>query len=155
MDTLTPSLSELWPKSPYCYVAIAFGLSALVRLTITALRCYEFVDNPKWSCSKVFTFFWRQMVGRSATSPRSDVPTSPDYFAAFVVGWLEFMIYPFLFVAGAYTFVGAWVGLKTIALHQSWATDRTLFNHYLIGNALVLVLSFVCLRDDLQWFPAV
>src|SRR5438309_11146376 len=70
---------------------------------------------------------------------RTDIKS--DLWFPFFLGLIEIYCYPVLMVASAWTAIGAWIGLKTVAEWSRWTADRLLFHRYLIGTALVVVLS--------------
>jgi len=65
-----------------------------------------------------------------------------DLWYPFILGLIEIYSYPVLMVAHAWTAIGAWIGLKTVAQWQRWTADRLLFQRYLIGVALVVIAAF-------------
>lgn len=70
----------------------------------------------------------------------------PDYWRPFILGFLELFIYPILMFTGGWKFIGAWLSFKTFGQWAEWKTNRNTFNVFLIGNALILVVSYVFMR---------
>ena len=64
-----------------------------------------------------------------------------DYLLPLILGIIELLTYPVLMATGAWTAIGAWIGFKTVAQFNLWKANRSAFNRYLIGNALVVILS--------------
>src|SRR5213594_2446654 len=55
-----------------------------------------------------------------------------------------------LMAAGLWTYIGAWVAFKTAAQYRHWGESRSMFNRFLAGNALVLILSFLILAPRIR-----
>ena len=66
-----------------------------------------------------------------------------DCLRPFFLGLIEFATYPVLMVTGNWSFIGAWLMFKTLAQWKTWAEHRDVFNRFLIGNALVIILSLM------------
>jgi hypothetical protein len=64
-----------------------------------------------------------------------------DLWFPFILGVIELFSYPVLMVTNNWTFIGAWIGFKTVAQWQRWTKDRAVFHRYLIGNALTVLTS--------------
>ena len=110
--------------------------SLLVRIVIAALKAAT-------SCERAHGFpdeLWRCFRGFGL---RED--TLVDHWHPFVLGLFELSAYPVLMVTGHWSFIGAWLAFKTIAQWKRWTEERTSFNRFLIGNALVLFLSLLWL----------
>jgi hypothetical protein len=110
-------------------------LSALFlwRTATTDERFWRiFKDKRFWRLFRYTFFGWHR---GSYTDIKSDL------WYPFILGLIEIHSYPVLMVVHTWTAIGAWIGLKTVAQWQRWTVDRLLFQRYLIGTALVLVLS--------------
>lgn len=70
---------------------------------------------------------------------------SISHFYPLVIGALELITYPVLMRSGAWFIIGAWIGFKTVANYEDWKTRRDIFNVFLIGNALVVIASYLFL----------
>jgi hypothetical protein len=66
-----------------------------------------------------------------------------DYWYNFWLGLLEILSYPILMVTGSWTIIGAWIGFKAVAQWKAWNENRAPFQRFLIGNALVVLVSFL------------
>lgn len=60
-----------------------------------------------------------------------------------IIGTFELMAYPILMKLQAWTIIGAWLGFKTVGQWEAWKEERAQYNQFLIGNAVVLLLSFL------------
>ena len=73
-----------------------------------------------------------------------------EYGFVFLLGTLELLVYPILITTGAWLVIGAWISLKSLAQWNVWTTQRAIFNLFLIGNALNVILSsyiaHVCIK---------
>ena len=136
------NLSAAYVSHPVCYALLAFGLSIAVRVVLALLKCYELAVAGSvgfWSS------FGRILIGLPASTASSGPEAKGEYLTSLLVGVLEFLIYPVLMAAGAWTYVGAWVAFKTVAQYKHWGESRSMFNRFLVGNALVLLLTFIIL----------
>jgi hypothetical protein len=141
-----------WSISPWCYVAYAALLSAVVRLVLTLFRCYRFWDEHRSSFRTLLGLFGRLMVGRGLVelkdlNDKEKERNRGDYVAPFVIGFLELLTFPILLAAGLHIYVGAWISLKLVAQYKHWADDRNTFNAFLLGNGLIVVFAFVFLQQ--------
>jgi len=144
-----------WSTSPWCYVAYAALLSAMVRVVLTLFRCYRFWDEHRSTLSTLLGLFGRLMVGKGlkelkGLDDKEKERNRGDYLAPFIIGFLELLAFPILFAAGLHVYVGAWISLKLVAQYKSWADDRNTFNAFLLGNALILVFAFIFLQGHVS-----
>jgi len=121
------------------YLGLALLLSFSVRIVSGLLRGIELSskpDNPRyWRC------FWQSVRGYDQD------PYKADYWFPYIIGVIEFLIYPFLIKAGLWLGIGLWITLKTVPQWEDWKKNRPVFNRFLIGNALVIILSFVLMAN--------
>lgn len=144
-----------WSTSPWCYVAYAALLSALVRVVLTLFRCYRFWDECRSTPATLLRLFGRLMIGRGFADlkdldDKDKERNRGDYLAPFIIGFLELLTFPILFAAGLHVYAGAWISLKLVAQYKHWADDRNTFNAFLLGNALILVLAFIFLQGHVS-----
>ena len=125
---------------PWCYLMIALGLSVLVRFSHCLLRSIKINLSPD-SEGAYWGHVWQSFRGFPDTNSKNHA----DYWYTFILGFFELSIYPTLIAASAWTAIGAWFGLKTIAQWKVWSDDRAVFNLFLIGNLINLILAFVVL----------
>lgn len=118
------------------YIVCAATLSLVVRLALSALKAFQ-RDRATGFCRT----FGRNFKGWGGAE------TANDYWYPFFLGVLEFLSYPALMATGNWTFIGAWLGFKTLAQWKHWGENRPAFNRFLIGNALVLTLSLFVLTS--------
>ena len=116
----------------YFFLAIALGLG--LRCIMSALRAFEKAHGTPYF-STAFALFCGRSVGRLVA----------DYWHPFILGTLELLAYPVILKTGNINAVGAWLGLKTLAQWKEWSENRRHFNRFLIGNALVILLSVLFL----------
>ncbi len=128
------------------YASVALAGSLSIRLVTTLLRAWRAKvedDLPFW------TAFGRIFVGLGAGPFPASLDHKDremhrgDYLTAAILGFLELLAYPVLIKAMLYTYVGAWVALKILAQYESWKSDRGRLTQFLIGNAFVLIFSFM------------
>ena len=153
MEATIPQLKSIQlsiPTTRYILYAAALGVGVCVVLTL--IRCFRYVDERAEKNPSFWRYFVRLMCGRelfdtSSTSSTDKANFRGDYLAPFVLGFLELVTFPVLFAASLDTYVGAWLGLKVVANYKHWSDDAIKFNSFLLGNALVLLLSFLCLQS--------
>jgi hypothetical protein len=134
-------LAHDWHIAPYWpeYIFFGFMLQVLIRAVMSGLSAiilFNRSDKKFWDCYRLS--FW----GFHPDDPEHE---KSNYGFTFILGLLELYSYPVLMATGAWTVIGAWLGFKTVAQWKSWGIDRVIFNHYLIGNVLVVLLSLMCL----------
>ncbi|HUV46851.1 MAG TPA: hypothetical protein VMW29_01835 [Candidatus Bathyarchaeia archaeon] len=62
------------------------------------------------------------------------------------LGRLELIMYLTAFLSNKPEFIIAWLGIKTIPQVIYWQEIKTLYNFFLIGNALIVIFSFATAR---------
>lgn len=129
------------------YFLLIIFLSLLLRAIMSALRASEMsVDGvDRFGPLLLRTFSGRRSINYK---PKSQVDHS-DYWQPTMIGTLELIAYPVLMVVGAWSVVGTWLGFKTLAQWSGWHENRGVFNRFLIGNALVVILSFALVQCEL------
>ncbi|MCG8561113.1 MAG: hypothetical protein MI824_15050 [Hyphomicrobiales bacterium] len=124
------------------YLALVLVFSLAIRAFLTMLRAIEQAHQADGGLA-VFVAFWRtSFVGFHPDDPDN---RHSDYWQPFIIGSLELSAYPVLMATGAWTAVGAWIGLKTISQWNVWSSHREAFNRFLIGNALNLLVAALLL----------
>jgi hypothetical protein len=67
-----------------------------------------------------------------------------------IIGYLlssgELTIFPVLMLKSLWTFIGAWIGIKTASSWGGWQKTRTAYNRFLFGNLLSLTASSLLAR---------
>ena len=129
------------------YVLFSALLSLAVRVVMALLKVPErkngktrlvsFIDNLKGfgSNRQVDDYLYEEL---------------DDYLYPYYLGFLEFLSYPVLIAADLWPFIGAWLAIKTAGQWEHWKKSRHSFNRFLIGNALVIVLSLLVMVDFVQ-----
>jgi hypothetical protein len=129
------------------YVLFAALLSLAVRVVMALLKVPErkngktrlvsFIDNLKGfgSNRQVDDYLYEEL---------------DDYLYPYYLGFLEFLSYPVLMAADLWPFIGVWLAFKTAGQWEHWKKSRHTFNRFLIGNALVIVLSLLIMVDFVQ-----
>lgn len=65
-----------------------------------------------------------------------------DYWLPTIIGIAELVSYPVFLSIGNITVIGAWIAIKTAGQWRVWEKSRTAFNRFLVGNILVLLVSY-------------
>jgi hypothetical protein len=117
--------------------------SIAARIFHAALRAIKLAFDSGWSWRRYGLMFRRSLIGfHPAENGRAP---STDYGYTFILGTIELLAYPILAATGAWTAIGAWIGLKALAQWGQWKEDRSVFNLFLIGNAVNVLISVVLL----------
>lgn len=127
------------------YIILAFALSLVVRGSISLHRAWEISHLTGTSFSKAWCCSFWGSFPKPIKDGKQDKHS--DYWAPFVLGWIELLAYPIFMALNAWTVIGAWIGLKTLAQWNAWTENRNPFNRYLIGNALIVSFAAIFLTD--------
>ncbi|HWM46373.1 MAG TPA: hypothetical protein VNR11_05600 [Xanthobacteraceae bacterium] len=151
MDTTAGIRSDWCLNIPFWrYFGIVIVLALVVRIALSALRAPKLAYEAKGSFRTYFVMFFRTFSGFHPKLPGSDPKGEglpPDYWYPFFLGVLELTAYPILIAINAQTGIGAWIALKALAQWKVWAEDRAVFNLFLIGNAMNVLLAFLVLKQ--------
>ncbi|HZC81825.1 MAG TPA: hypothetical protein VE222_08935 [Nitrospiraceae bacterium] len=133
---------------PLSYYVLCAGLLSLAVRVVMALlkvperkngktRFVSFIDNLKGfgSNRQVDDYLYEEL---------------DDYWYPFFLGFLEFLSYPVLIAADLWSFIGAWLVIKTAGQWEHWKKSRHIFNRFLIGNVLVIILSLLIMVEFVQ-----
>lgn len=127
-DIPTPdSLSDL-----LALLALAVAVSLVVRLSLSLMHASELVERPR----RYWLWVWQIFSGFAH-------PTHRDHLQSFFLGALEAFAYPALMAADKPLWIGAWIVLKALPRFVLSRERHQGYQRFLIGNALVLILSFV------------
>ena len=139
---------------PWAFVGLVLAASLGTRILLSGLRAvmltYDIYDKlsglqfkRSFRCS--FTGFFPKGFFPGETEHKRS-----EYGFVFLLGTLELLVYPILIASGAWLVIGAWISLKSLAQWNVWTTHRAIFNLFLIGNALNVILSsyiaHVCIK---------
>jgi hypothetical protein len=119
------------------YLAGAFIFALIIRLFLSALNAWEYSHL----FGKTFWWAWKTYFkGVHQTDDPAGLIRS-DFWLPTFIGFLELITFPILLQTGSWTVIGAWIGFKTVAQWNVWTRSRSQFNRYLIGTALVVMMS--------------
>jgi hypothetical protein len=71
---------------------------------------------------------------------------SNDFLQPVILGLLELLVYPILMGNNLPVYIGAWLGFKVVPRLGSWEKSRNTYQRFLIGNALVILASYLLMR---------
>lgn len=143
MLPLDPVKLEWAIPHPWQFLVAVLIASLGARIFHAALRAIKLAFDAGWSWCVYGLMFRRSLIGfHPAENGRA---TSTDYGYTFILGTIELCAYPILIATGAWTAIGAWIGLKALAQWGVWSEDRSVFNLFLIGNAVNVLISVVLL----------
>lgn len=66
-----------------------------------------------------------------------------DLLLPAAIGSVELFAAPILIATEAWSVVGAWIAFKAFAQWGTWKERRSPYNHFLLGNALMVVFSYI------------
>jgi hypothetical protein len=140
MEPQVTSLLEAWELTVNwaVYLLLVVIADLLVRILSVAMKASE---EQEPGLKNFARDAWGYFKGGGP------VDVNRDYWHPFILGIFELAGYPILMVTGNWSFIAAWIALKTLAQWQTWKEYRTAFNRFLIGNAMVLVLAFLWLSN--------
>lgn len=121
------------------YVIFAFVLSLIVRLVLSLFRAGEISHKTAMPFWDAFCYSFRGFFPKPIKDGRNDQHS--DYLGPFFLGWIELLTYPIFIILNAWSVIGAWLAFKTVAQWSGWKKNRSPFNRYLIGNALIVIFS--------------
>ena len=146
-NALTIDLLGLTIDPLLYYVLLAGVLSLAVRVVMALLKVPE-RKNGKTR----FVSFINNLKGFGSNREIDDYlfEELDDYLYPFYLGCIEFLSYPVLMTADLWSFIGVWLAFKTVGQWEHWKKSRHTFNRFLIGNALVLILSLLIMVGFVQ-----
>src|SRR5712692_6699599 len=129
------------------YVLFAGLLSLAVRVVMVLLKMPE-----RQSGKTRFVSFVENLKGFGSNRQVDDYlyEELDDYLYPFYLGFIELLSYPVLMAADFWSFIGAWLAFKTLGQWEHWKKSRHMFNRFLIGNALVIILSVLIMVSFVQ-----
>lgn len=127
------------------YVILVLSLSLLIRLIHSCITgvYYSHIEKIKALEAKRTTYTdWTEAsyLAFQGFSTNQNI-VKPNYWHQYIIGTGELIAYPILIATQSYAGIGAWIGLKTLALWKKWTDNREIFNIFLIGNLLTLAFS--------------
>jgi len=130
-------------------------ITLLLRLLFSMMRANEEkVRNitPSWESVELF----RKETAHKAKPFKervkiifngySEQDPTPDFWYNTMIGTFELFAFPFILKAEQYAFIGAWLGYKVVANWSVWNKNRLKFNSFLIGNLIVVLISYILKR---------
>lgn len=146
-NALTIDLLGLTIDPLLSYVLLAGVLSLAVRVVMALLKVPE-----RESGKTRFISFIKNLKGFGSNREMDDYlfEELDDYLYPFYLGVIEFLSYPVLMAADLWPFIGLWLAFKTVGQWEHWKESRHTFNRFLIGNALVLILSLLIMVGFIQ-----
>lgn len=138
-----------WKINHYCsYIALILVIPLVVRIVSSFFRVCEFraIEKKRFGLNETFCKqLWNSFLGCPLDRWK---PESGDYWHPFILGILETASYPILIITGFWQAIGAWLTFKTLGQWKHWADHRASFNRFLIGNALIIIMSFLIVKCD-------
>jgi hypothetical protein len=137
----------------WCYFGLVFLAGIVIRIVLSGLRECELrwpaTENleqratlPPENLEQRATLppeWWRSLCQAFFSTHQSALVR--DYGLPFFLGLLELAAYPYFIATGNLKVIGGWLALKTAARWEGWTKNRSPYQRFLIGNALVIAAS--------------
>ena len=154
----TASLLKWSISNPWCYVGYVLAVAVAVRIVLSLLRAFKYANEDKHANEDGRPHFgklyWLTLKGfhppvRVKTSEGEEKvrDVRSDHLSAFVLGLLELATYPVLIAINQWPLIGAWITLKTLAQWSEWQRDRGVFNLFLIGTVVNVLVAALALTQ--------
>lgn len=138
MSDKTITLLGAWDiEQLVCYFSLVVLFDFMIRFASSFLKALEIWGRK--SKSNFWEMCWTAFKGVGFDKKKE---MYADYWQPFVLGFLELTAFPVLMATGHWSYVGAWLGFKTLAQATRWKDDRGVFSRFLIGNGLVILASY-------------
>jgi hypothetical protein len=125
-------------RGVFQYLLLVILCQFAIRLLSSVLRAIELQSESE-------SFLTLAKYNFLGIHPKDNEKIRSDFWFSSILGLLELGTFPILMAVGAWNVIGAWIGLKTVAQWNHWKDNRASFNRYLIGNALVVIVSLLIL----------
>lgn len=131
------------------YIIVCLILSLIVRLILTIFKAIAVIkgDYKDFNTKSFKEAYLKCFFGFQTNDERVN-----DYFFNMIIGFAELVTYPLLIFLNYPLVIGGWIALKTAGQWGFWEKNRTTFNRYLVGNIIVIAMSFIWL---LRYFERV
>jgi hypothetical protein len=138
-----------------CYLLVCVGFTVFFRALQSLLKAQSFKFEIKnGDCEPTdlerqqpYWRIYRQQFLSFKFKKHSDL------FLPTVIGFVELVAYPILFVIGQYIFIGAWLGIKTAGSWKGWQTSPTAYNRFLLFNLFNLLVAYIFLTRFIYRVP--
>jgi len=74
---------------------------------------------------------------------KMEIPRKEAVTLSLPLGLLERALYFGAFVLGAYSWIGVWLAIKVAVQWHRWSGERVIYNIFLIGRALSIIMAFI------------
>ena len=142
--------------SPILFLLYCMIVSLIVRVIIMIFKTFALKDRVN-ELSTSYSFwgtFFRAFTGFGFSG--KDVNDNHlyrdvnDNLLSFFIGAIEAGAYALFIFVNQPLLIGGWLALKTAGQWKNWAKTRTVFNRFLFGNILVILLSYFWLSHYFQ-----
>lgn len=138
------------PDNGWCYGLTVFAFGLMIRVIQALMKASERWRIPGDRSFSRNLCLYIGGFGFGNEPSRPERGGGDDYLQPFFLGLMELFVYPILIASGLAPYIGAWLGLKVVPVLGSWVKARNAYQRFLIGNALVLIFSYLLMR----WFIA-
>lgn len=133
---------------PFIYPILIVLLTLIIRFIICLFKTWaisngevdEVWEEEKDKISKKYKYW--EIFRKSFMSRKGGIKID-DYWLPAIIGVAELILFPILIMKSLWTFIGAWIGIKTASSWGGWQKTRTAYNRFLLGNLLSLTASYV------------
>jgi len=156
MKTLVLSQQIIQFKNLFAYISWIFVSALIIRIILSLLKAAAIRQGEADEVDKVGKIV-KKFSHPGGLTPWQAIWQSfcswahhrniDDYGIPIYIGIIELFLYPILMLANKWTVIGAWLGIKTAAQWKGWREGRTPYNRFLLGNILVISISFLLLTN--------
>ncbi len=140
-------INDITINSPGCFFPQLILSGIIIRIISALMRAYE--ANGK--IGKGFgKYFFKSFTGKSTGNNHNEKIIEGDHLFTFWLGLIELFMYSFLISAGLWMGIVLWLSLKTLPQWGHWNEKRSVFNRFLIANALVIMVALFCLSTYIK-----
>ena len=141
MKTILISQIGVQITDPKSYLSLIFLFALIIRFALTLFKTaavkqgeadekdFKFSDKSSEEIFLRLFFSWGHH------------RNVDDYWLPFLLTSIELYVYPIFIAIDKWSFIGAWLVIKTAIQWRTWQEDRTTHFRMLTGNAFVVVLA--------------
>jgi hypothetical protein len=123
----------------YCTLATLIARAVLSIFKALAIGVSEHLDQEQDGGDAQQSFRYRYWIAIAGFAGHKNIR---DYWLPAIIGFCEAVSYPLLIFLNQGVIIGGWIAIKTAGQWKTWQTSRTAFNRFLVGNLLIVALSF-------------
>lgn len=128
----------------FCIVLLTLAIKLILSSLSAIKSSHESKNQPEpEDKQRIKSISWLgAMYWTVHGAPPRNTGITPNYWFPAIIGSIELSIYPILIALKVYIVVVGWIIFKSLAQWNRWSTDRNVFNLFLIGNLLTIIVSW-------------